>query len=405
MNKLKIINDPVYGFISIPYEIIFDLIEHPYFQRLRRIQQLGFTNLVYPGALHTRFHHALGAMHLMTQAIETLKSKGVEITEEEAIGVTIAILLHDVGHGPFSHALERTIIQNTDHEELSLWYMEALNQQFDGQLKLAMDIFSGNYSKQFLHQLVSSQLDMDRLDYLTRDSFFTGVYEGVVGYDRIIKMLNVHHDKLVVDAKGIYSIEKFLVARRLMYWQVYLHKTVLAAELMLIKVLERAIELVNQNQYIWATDALNFFLQNRNNLNMQYQPQQILEKFTQLDDHDIYAAIKQWQFSNDFILRELCSRLIDRNLFKTKLQNEAFNPKKVDDVQQKIQRQFNIKKEQLHYFLYNSTTKNKAYDINTDNINILYKNGTIKDVAMASDQLNLARLSEVVVKHYLCWAE
>ena len=405
LNKLKIINDPVYGFISIPYEIIFDLIEHPYFQRLRRIQQLGFTNLVYPGALHTRFHHALGAMHLMTQAIETLKSKGVEITDEEAIGVTIAILLHDIGHGPFSHALERTIIQNIDHEELSLWYMEALNKQFDGQLTTAIAIFKGNYPKQFLHQLVSSQLDMDRLDYLTRDSFFTGVYEGVVGYDRIIKMLNVHHDKLVVDAKGIYSVEKFLIARRLMYWQVYLHKTVLVAELMLIKVLERAIELANQNKSVWATDALNFFLQNRKNLNTQYKPIDILEKFTQLDDHDIYAAIKQWQFNDDSILRELCSRLIDRNLFKTKLQNEAFNDVKVDALNQKIQQQFQVDKAEVHYLLYNSTTKNKAYDIKTDNINILYKNGTIKDVAMASDQLNLARLSDVVVKHYLCWAE
>lgn len=404
MNKLKIINDPVYGFISIPYEIIFDLIEHPYFQRLRRIQQLGFTNLVYPGALHTRFHHALGAMHLMCQAIETLKSKGVEITDEEAIGVTIAILLHDIGHGPFSHALERTIIQNTDHELLSLWYMEALNREFSGQLDLAISIFKGNYPKQFLHQLVSSQLDMDRLDYLTRDSFFTGVYEGVVGYDRIIKMLNVHHDKLVVDAKGIYSIEKFLIARRLMYWQVYLHKTVLAAELMLIKVLERAIELKNNNQDIWATDALYFFLQNRNHLNEKIDPVAVLEKFTQLDDHDIYAAIKQWQFSDDFILSELCTRLIKRNLFKTQLQNEAFDESKVENLQHTIQQQFKVSKEDLHYLLYNSTTKNKAYDIKTDNINILYKNGTIKDVAMASDQLNLARLSDVVIKHYLCWA-
>jgi len=250
LNKLKIINDPVYGFINIPYEIIFDLIEHPYFQRLRRIQQLGFTNLVYPGALHTRFHHALGAMHLMTQAIETLKNKGATITEEEAVGVTIAILLHDIGHGPFSHALEHTIIQDTDHEAMSLLYMQQLNNEFNGALNLAIEIFKGTYAKQFLHQLVSSQLDMDRLDYLTRDSFFTGVYEGVVGYDRIIKMLNVVNDKLVVDAKGIYSIEKFLIARRLMYWQVYLHKTVLAAELMLIKVLERAIALVTDNKTI-----------------------------------------------------------------------------------------------------------------------------------------------------------
>ena len=403
LNKLKIINDPVYGFINIPYEIIFDLVQHPYFQRLRRIQQLGLTNLVYPGALHTRFHHALGAMHLMQQAIETLKSKGVEITEEESKAVTIAILLHDIGHGPFSHALEKTIIQNNHHEELSLQYMQHLNEVFDGALSRAIEIFEGKYAKQFLHQLVSSQLDMDRLDYLTRDSFFTGVYEGVVGYDRIIKMLNVHQDKLVVDAKGIYSIEKFLIARRLMYWQVYLHKTVLTAELMLIKILERAIELSNKGKRLWATSALDFFLQNRNNLNT-FSSQQILERFSQLDDTDIYAAIKEWQYCDDFVLSALCKRLNNRDLLKIKLQNEAFDEASIEKVKNEVSNKYNIGAADLKYFVYNSTTKNKAYDINTDNINILFKNGSIKDVAYASDQFNISHLSQAVIKHYLCYA-
>jgi len=402
LNKLKIINDPVYGFVSIPYEIIFDLVEHPYFQRLRRIQQLGLTNLVYPGALHTRFHHALGAMHLMQQAIETLKNKGVEISDEESKAATIAILLHDIGHGPFSHALEKTIIQNNHHEELSLLYMQHLNKVFDGALSVAIKIFEGKYQKQFLHQLVSSQLDMDRLDYLTRDSFFTGVYEGVVGYDRIIKMLNVHNDKLVVDAKGIYSIEKFLIARRLMYWQVYLHKTVLTAELMLIKILDRAIELSIKGQQLWATSALGFFLQNRDNLHT-YSSGQILDRFSQLDDTDIYAAIKEWQFCDDFVLSELCKRMNNRNLLKIKLQNEAFDDETINNLKNKVIKKYNINKSELKYFVYNSTTKNKAYDINTDNINILYKNGSIKDVAYASDQFNISQLSQVVVKHYLCY--
>jgi len=402
LNKLKIINDPVYGFVSIPYEIIFDLIAHPYFQRLRRIQQLGLTNLVYPGALHTRFHHALGAMHLMQQAIDTLKSKGIEITDEEAKAVTIAILLHDIGHGPFSHALEKTIIQNNHHEELSLLYMQHLNKVFNGSLTLAIEIFKGKYTKQFLHQLVSSQLDMDRLDYLTRDSFFTGVYEGVVGYDRIIKMLNVHNDKLVVDAKGIYSIEKFLIARRLMYWQVYLHKTVLTAELMLIKVLERAIELTKSGKQLWATSALGFFLENRDNIN-SYSPEQILERFSQLDDTDIYAAIKEWQYCDDFILSNLCERLNNRDLLKIKLQNDAFDNAIVDKAMNEVGEKYNLKNDAIKYFVYNSTTKNKAYDINIDNINILYKNGKINDVAYASDQLNISKLSQVVVKHYLCY--
>ena len=298
-NKKKIFNDPVYGFITIPYELLFDLIEHPYFQRLRRIKQLGMTDYVYPGALHTRFHHALGALHLMTQTIESLRSKGVKITEEEALGVSIGILLHDIGHGPFSHALEHTII-DIHHETLSLTFMNVLNEEFDGALTTAIDIFTDQYPKRFLHQLISGQLDMDRLDYLTRDSFFTGVYEGVVGYDRIIKMLAVKEDELVVEEKGIYSIEKFLVARRLMYWQVYLHKTVVAAEQMLVRVLERAKLLAKQGIVLKVPDNLAYFLYNDfSEAELQENSRELLNNFARLDDYDIFAALKEFTLLED----------------------------------------------------------------------------------------------------------
>ena len=402
MNKLKIINDPVYGFINLPFEIIFDLIEHPWFQRLRRIQQLGFTNLVYPGAIHTRFHHALGAMHLMTQAINVLRSKGISISDTEAVGVTIAILLHDVGHGPFSHALEKSIVKNTDHEELSLLFMQQLNEQFDGKLSMAIEIFKNEYPKKFLHQLVSSQLDMDRLDYLTRDSFFTGVYEGVVGYNRIIKMLNVKDDELVVEAKGIYSIEKFLIARRLMYWQVYLHKTVLVAELMLIKVLERAKELVLCGSTIFTTNALAYFLKDEQ---INTEQLQLLDQFSRLDDNDIYSCLKEWQSDEDSILSSLSERLINRNLLKIKLENEAFDSSELEMLKLKVKAKYKVTDANLHYLVFSNTTTNRAYNIKTNNINILFKNGDIKDVANASDHLNISKLSNEVVKHYLCYPD
>lgn len=400
MNKLKIINDPVYGFINLPFEIIFDIIEHPWFQRLRRIQQLGFTNLVYPGANHTRFHHALGAMHLMGQAINVLKSKGIDISDKEAVGVTIAILLHDVGHGPFSHALEKSIVKNTDHEELSLLFMKELNEQFNGKLSLAIEIFKNEYSKKFLHQLVSSQLDMDRLDYLTRDSFFTGVYEGVVGYNRIIKMLNVNNDQLVVEAKGIYSIEKFLIARRLMYWQVYLHKTVLVSELMLIKVLHRAKQLVLDGNKIFTTAPLDYFLNDKQGDKKDIE---LLNQFSKLDDNDIYTCLKEWQEEDDNILSSLSKRLINRNLLKIKLQNEAFDQSEIDMLKLKVKAKFKVSGENIDYLVFSNTTTNRAYNIQADNINILFKNGEVKDVAKASDHLNISKLSNAVVKHYLCY--
>ena len=309
-NKKKLVNDPVYGFIAIPDDLIFDIIQHPYFQRSRRISQLGLTNLVYPGALHTRFHHALGAMHLMTIAIATIRRKGHEITPEEERGVLIAILLHDIGHGPFSHTLEYDIVNKVSHEDISSFFIERISIAFDGKLDLALLIFKNNYHKKFLYQLVSSQLDMDRLDYLNRDSFYTGVSEGKIGSDRIIEMLNVHEGNLVLEEKGIYSIEKFIVARRLMYWQVYLHKTVTASELMLIKIMQRAKELSTQNVELFASPAFQFFLKNAITKDDFQKNPEVLEQFAQMDDYDILGAVKVWQNHSDKILSFLCKRLI-----------------------------------------------------------------------------------------------
>lgn len=403
MNKNKIINDAVYGLITIPYHIIFDLIEHPYFQRLRRIQQLGLSNMVYPGAQHTRFHHALGVIHLMGAALEVLKSKGIAITDEEAEAVTVAILLHDIGHGPYSHTLEHTIVNLVSHEDLSLLFMEKLNKEFNGRLTLAIQIFKNKYPKKFLHQLISGQLDMDRLDYLNRDSFFTGVAEGVIGYDRIIKMLTVHKGHLVVEAKGIYSIEKFIVSRRLMYWQVYLHKTVLAAEQTLILILRRAKELTRHGEKIFASPALKFFLENSFSRKDFQNNTEILHQFALLDDTDILGAIKVWQQSSDKVLSFLSSSLVNRRLFHIEIQNEEFSRSEVETIKRKIKSRFKLTDDQIKYYYYHDSTSNRAYDTENDRINLLYKNNTVKDIAAASDQLNISGLSAPVTKYYLCY--
>ncbi len=401
-NKLKIFNDPIYGFVSLPYEIIFDLIDHPYFQRLRRIKQLGLTNLVYPGALHTRFHHAMGAMHLMGQAIDVIRSKGHEITEEEAKAVTIAILLHDIGHGPFSHALEHSIVSNVTHEDISELFMSRLNTEFNGQLTLAISIFQNKYKKKFLNQLVSSQLDMDRLDYLNRDSFFTGVSEGVVSSDRIIKMLNVVNDQLAIEAKGIYSIEKFIIARRLMYWQVYLHKTVLSAESLLVNILKRAKELAEKKADLFCTPALRSFLYNKYSEKDFKTNATLLDIFSKLDDNDIMTSIKVWTSHSDTVLSSLCKQLVDRKLFKVELQNQAFKEEKIKLIKQNIKKRLKLKDKEVNYFVFTGIVSNDAYRSDKIRINILFKDGSVSDIADASDQLSIDVLAKTVKKHYLC---
>lgn len=403
MNKRKILNDPVYGFVSIPNEIIFDLIEHPWFQRLRRIQQLGLTSYVYPGALHTRFHHALGAMHLMGEALDVLRSKGHSISDEEAEAAAIAILLHDIGHGPYSHTLERSIIHGLGHEEISILLMEKLNREFKGRLSLAIRIFKDQYEKRFLHQLVSSQLDMDRLDYLNRDSFFTGVYEGVIGYDRIIKMLEVRNDRLVVEAKGIYSVEKFIIARRLMYWQVYLHKTVLAAELMLWKALLRAKELAQKGVPLFATPSLKVFLMEEITNERFYQDEGLLHHFTQLDDYDLFTAIKVWAAHGDKVLSILCRRIVNRRLLKVALQDEPPQISYMQSLKDATVERFGLSAHEVEYLVFSENTTNHAYSTSAESINILYKDNTVKDITVASDQLNISVLSQPVVKYYLCF--
>jgi HD superfamily phosphohydrolase len=404
LNKNKIINDPVYGFISIPTELIFDLIEHPYFQRLRYIKQLGMTHLVYPGALHTRFHHALGAMHLMGLAIETLRSKGHQITEEEEEAVTIAILLHDVGHGPFSHALEQTIVEGISHEDISALLMNKLNEQFNGRLTMAIDIFNGNYPKRFLHELVSGQLDMDRMDYLNRDSFFTGVSEGVISFDRIIKMLNVVDDHIAVEEKGIYSIEKFLIARRLMYWQVYLHKTVIAAEQLLAKILMRSRELALKEKKLFATPALNHFLAHTISKEDFIKKDHHIEKFASLDDTDIMAAVKVWaEDSSDFVLSHLCQMLMRRNLYQVEISNTPPDGQLIARLKENARTKYPISEDEVDYFVFTETIKNNAYKPSEGSIRILMKDGTIQDIARASDNSNLAALAKTVEKYVLCY--
>jgi len=402
-NKRKIFNDPIYGFVSLPYEIIFDLIEHPFFQRLRRIKQLGLTNLVYPGALHTRFHHAMGAMHLMGQAIEEIRSKGHDITDDEAKAVTIAILLHDIGHGPFSHALEHSIVNNVNHEDISQLFMSRLNEEFKGELTLAIKIFQNKYHKKFLHQLVSSQLDMDRLDYLKRDSFFTGVSEGVISSDRIIKMLNVANDQLAVEAKGIYSIEKFLIARRLMYWQVYLHKTVLSAENLLVNILKRAKELAQKKADLFCTPALRIFLYKQYSKKDFKNDPKLLDAFAILDDYDIMTSIKVWTTHKDPVLSMLCTQLVNRRLLKVEMQNLPFKEAKIRQIKNDVQKRYKVNDKEVNYFVFAGTVANDAYRGDEIGINILFKDGSTADVAKASDQLNIDVLAKTVKKHYLCY--
>ena len=405
LNKKKIINDPVYGFITIPSDLVYDLIQHPYVQRLRYIKQLGMTHLVYPGALHTRFHHALGAMHLMSLALDTIKSKGQAISYQEEEAVTIAILLHDIGHGPFSHALEHTIVDGVSHEHISTLLMDNLNREFDGRLGLALDIFNKRYHKKFLYQLVSGQLDLDRLDYLNRDSFFTGVSEGVISFDRIIKMLDVVDDQLVVEEKGIYSIEKFLIARRLMYWQVYLHKTVIAAEQMLVKILERAKELSGEGRNLFASPCFSYFLKNSISREEFKNDPRNIERFTKLDDNDIFTSIKVWVNDEDLILSTLCSHLISRNLYQVEITNDPPSIEKINDLADKVTDEYEISDDDTSYFVFTDTIKNKAYSVGDGSIKILMKDGSIQDIAKASDNSNLEALARTVQKYILCYVK
>lgn len=403
MNKRKIINDPVYGFITIRSERIFDIIDHPYFQRLRRIKQMGLAEYVYPGAHHTRFHHAIGAMHLMSNTLENLRYKGVEINDEEFEATLIAILLHDVGHGPFSHALEFSLLKNVPHEHLSRIIISKLNQEMDGHLTLALEIFNGNYHKAFLHQLVASQLDIDRLDYLKRDSFFSGVSEGTIGADRIIKMLTVHEGQLVVEEKGIYSIENFLSARRLMYWQVYLHKAGVSAEKMMISIINRAKKLTKDGDQLIMSDALRLFFKREIGIEHFAEEPEILEAFTRLDDYDIWGAIKIWASHDDFILSKLCKMLLGRKLFRIKVSNEPLAKALKKDIIEKIVQQYNISEKEAKYFFDAGQLSNNAYQVADQKIMILSKNGEVRDVVEAADLPNIKAMSKVVRKYFYCW--
>ena len=400
-NKLKIFNDPIYGFITIPNSLIYDLIEHKYFQRLRRISQMGMSYLVYPGAHHTRFHHALGCMHLMQKAVNVLRFKGVSISVKEEEALYVAILLHDIGHGPFSHAMEHSIVNGVSHEEISLLFMEQLNKDFNLSLTLAIQIFKGEHPRKFLCQLISGQLDMDRADYLKRDSFYTGVAEGNINSERLISMLNVVEDELVVEEKGIYSVEKFLVARRLMYWQVYLHKTSLAAEQLLIRVLKRAKELTRNGVKLHASEALQYFLSNE--ILLENFNNKTLNIFARLDDYDIVSAMKEWQFHDDFVLKNLCDMLINRDLLKVKLKDNKIKKETLQIHIQKLMDTYNISKYEANYFVFTGEISNQAYQIKNQQINIIYKNGKVQDIIEASDQLYLKALSKIVTKYYICY--
>ncbi len=403
-NKLKIFNDPVYGFINIPYPLVFDIVENRYFQRLRNIKQLGLTSMVYPGANHTRFQHALGAMHLMTLSIDILRSKGVEISEQEAESSVLAILMHDLGHGPFSHALEKVLIKDADHEKLSLLFMKKLVPLDPEKIELSIRIFTGDYPKKFLHQLVSGQLDMDRLDYLIRDSFFSGVSEGVVSYDRIIKTLNVSNDMLVTDQKGIYSLEKFIIARRLMYWQVYLHKTVLAAEHLLINIMKRAREVYQMDDNFFCTTSMKkIFFDNGIRYKSFVENPHLLDYYADIDDQDILTSIKIWMKHPDYILSDLCTRLINRRLFHIDIQKDAFEKKTIEEIRHKVSEKFDLTYKETRYHVISGITQNNAYDPGVGNIWILQKDGTVKDLAEISDQLNIRVLSNPVKKYFLCY--
>lgn len=407
-NKRKIINDPVYGFISIPGDFVFDLIEHPWFQRLRNIKQLGLTSFVYPGATHSRFQHCIGAMHLMNMAIATLRSKGVLISSEEEEATLIAILLHDTGHGPFSHALENSIISGITHEDISLLLMKKLNEKYNHKLDLAIEIFTDTYSRKFFHELISGQMDMDRLDYLRRDSFFTGVIEGAVGSDRIIMMLNVVDDSLVVDEKGIYSLEKFLIARRLMYWQVYMHKTVISSESLLVNILRRAKEIASTGNDLFTTPALRFFLYNnirKADLKNEgkFTPGMIADIFTRLDDSDILVCANYWADHSDKILSDLSGRLIRRDLFAIELQNNPFTEKKVNDLRNKVKTQLNVTEGLEDYYVFSNSISNLTYTPDAPVVKILLKNGSTADISKVSDMFDHRFLSERITKYFLCY--
>jgi len=400
-NKLKIFNDPIYGFITIPNSLIFDLIEHKYFQRLRRISQMGMSYLVYPGAHHTRFHHALGSMYLMQKAVNVLRFKGVAISDDEENALYVAILLHDIGHGPFSHAMEHSIVNAISHEEISLFFMESLNKEFNGSLTLAISMFKGEYHRKFMCQLISSQLDMDRADYLKRDSFYTGVAEGNINSERLITMLNVVTDELVVEEKGIYSIEKFLIARRFMYWQVYLHKTGLVAEQLLTRVLRRAKELVKSGKVLSASEPLTYFL--KYDIDNSNFDEVCLKTFSQLDDYDIVSAMKSWQYHEDFVLRNLCDIIINRDLLKVKLKNKPINKALLKEQKNALIKAYDISQSEADYFVFSGEITNQAYNISKEQINILFKTGKVKNIIKASDQLNLKALSKPVTKYYMCY--
>ena len=404
-NKFKILNDPIYGFISIQNEIIFDLIEHPFFQRLRRISQLGLTYLVYPGAYHTRFHHALGALHLTQRAISILRKKGHEISAEEEEATQIAILLHDIGHGPFSHALENTVVKGIHHESISTLFMEELNRQFDGKLDLAIRIFTNKYERKFLHDLISSQLDMDRLDYLRRDSFYTGVTEGAINSERLLSMLNVADDHLVVDRKGIYSVEKFIVARRLMYWQVYLHKTVLSAEFMLVNILHRARNLARNGIEVFSSRPLNRFLTTEYEMVDFRNDAELLNEFAALDDYDILGAIKEWCHHEDQILSSLSKKLINRNLLKIKLQDHPFSNDEIEGYRKSIREALSLENQEENYFIIVDKISNHAYSKESIGIRLLYKDGITKDIIDASDHFDLGLITKPVIKHFICYPD
>ena len=399
-HKVTIINDPIYGFITIPNGIIFEIIQHPYFQRLRRISQMGLSYLVYPGAHHTRFHHALGCLHIMQKAMETLSNKGVSISPYEKEGVLIAILLHDIGHGPFSHAMEQSIVEEVHHEAISLAFMEALNTEFNGSLTLAIQIFKGSYKRKFLNQLVSGQLDMDRTDYLKRDSFYTGMAEGNINTDRIIAMLNVIDDELVIEEKGVYTVEKFLIARRLMYWQVYLHKTGVVAEQLIIRVLKRAKEVASEGVVLSGSKPLLFFLHNKVG---KQDFKEHLDRFSQLDDYDIISAMKEWCTHEDFVLRELSRCIINRELLKVKIRKKAFAIEKLEKHKQALIKKYGISDREASYFVFDGTISNQGYSYKQGSIKIVLANGKLVDVIKASDHLSLGSLTKEVVKNYLCY--
>ncbi|WP_339610235.1 HD domain-containing protein [uncultured Planktosalinus sp.] len=399
--KLNILNDPIYGFITIPDTIIFELIEDPLFQRLRRITQMGLSYLVYPGANHTRFHHALGCMHLMQKAIQVLRFKGVNITAKEEEALHIAILLHDIGHGPFSHAMENSIIEGVSHEEISLLFMQYLNEKFNGRLTLAIQIFKGNHNKKFLCQLISGQLDMDRLDYLKRDSFYAGTPEGNINSERLITMLNVADNELVVEEKGVYSVEKFIVARRFMYWQVYLHKTSIVAEQILTNILVRAKELIKQGKTLKASSSLIFFLTKK--IYKSTIDKELILKFSELDDFDIIAAVKEWKNCDDFVLSNLCKMLLNRNLLKIKVKDKPFSDHALNTKLQKVMQKYKLSKDEASFFSFRGTITNLAYSDSKQKIFLLTQKGKVTDITAVSDQINSKVLTNEITKNYLCY--